>query len=127
MLGRVFPSDTGALRNQEIMKKTFLLFLLACLATGSSAIELDAKRAAVQAQFKSKAEPTAKDALWTSPTMFKVGVMDNGTPRDGYAMYVCEEIRDHGIRDSGLRVQIIDVVKLVRQNKWVTLGEASCK
>lgn len=109
------------------MKKFFLLFSLACLATGSSAVELDAKRAAVQAQFKSKAEPTAKDALWTSPTMFKVGVMDNGTPRDGYAMYVCGEIRDHGIRDSGLRVQIIDVVKLVRQNKWVTLGEASCK
>lgn len=59
--------------------------------------------------------------------MFKVGVIDDGTSRDGYAMYVCEEIREYGIKDKDIRVQIIDIVKLVRQDKWVKIGEARCR
>jgi hypothetical protein len=104
------------------------LVALALSATGSHAFSIDGNRAAVQAMFKgNKSEPTAKDALWTSPTMFKVGVIDNGSVRDGYAAYVCGEIRDHGIKDSGVMVQIIDIGQLVRRDKWVKLGEAVCR
>lgn len=76
-------------------------------------------------QFTSKAEPTAKDALWTSPTMFKVAVIDNGSDRYLYAQYVCGVMAENGIK--GVSVQILDVVQLVRKDKWVKLGESRCK
>lgn len=58
--------------------------------------------------------------------MFKVGVLDNGTERDGYADYVCSVLVERGLRGKGISVQVIDIAKLVRTNKWVKLGEAHC-
>lgn len=75
--------------------------------------------------FQSNAEKTAKDALWTARDMFKVGVIDDGSLRDGYAMYVCEVLREYGL-SAGTRVQIIDIVRLTRNGKWMKLGEAKC-
>ena len=84
----------------------------------------ETEREAIATYFKGDEEPTAKDAVWTSSTMFKVGVLDNGSPRDGYAQYVCEVLRERGIR--GVDVQVIDIAKLVRTKKWVKLGQARC-
>lgn len=79
----------------------------------------------IVAYFTSEKEPKVKDALWTSDSMFKVAVIDDGTPRDGFAEYVCLTLKtDFGI--SGVRVKVIDVVKLVSKNDWVDLGEATC-
>lgn len=73
-------------------------------------------------------EPTVKDATWTSDYMFKVGVVDDGTPRHGFANYVCEVLRsDFNIKDKQLMVEVIDIEKLVSTNKWVELGKATCK
>lgn len=71
-------------------------------------------------------EPGVKDAIWTSPTMIKLGMLDNGTPRDGFALYACEVLYQHGLKGKSIRVQIIDIAKLVRTNKWAKLGEARC-
>lgn len=76
------------------------------------------------AQFKSGEEKTARDALWTNSRTFKVGVLDNGTPRDGYADYVCQEANALGLK--GISVQIIDVAKLKRTGNWTKLGEKHC-
>lgn len=94
-------------------------------ATQALAIPVGGAKLDVLNQFTSKAEPTAKDALWTSPTMFKVGVIDNKSDRDLYAQYVCGVMADNGIK--GVSVQIVDIVQLVRKDKWVTLGEGRCK
>lgn len=59
--------------------------------------------------------------------MFKVGVIDNGSSRDGYAQYVCEAMGDSGLNGRGISVQVIDIQKLVGTNKWVKLGERRCK
>lgn len=104
------------------MKQALLLIfilVIACTAAGISA------REKIKQQFKGPEEPTAKDAIWTSETMFKVGVIDNGLDRSGYADYVCGEINAAGIRQ--VDVQIIDIAKLARQNKWVKLGTAKCR
>jgi hypothetical protein len=83
-----------------------------------------AQQRAVLAHLKSGEEPTVKDAMFTSDRMLKVGVLDNNTPRDGYASYMCQVLADKGVR--GVRVQVIDIAKLVRTDKWVKLGEAGC-
>jgi hypothetical protein len=77
-------------------------------------------------RFKSKEEPTAKDSTWTAETEFKVGVIDNGKLRDSYAQYVCEVLYDYGFKGKKIRVQIIDIRKLVSTNNWVRLGNAYC-
>lgn len=95
------------------------------VATSAFGVPVGGAKLDVLNQFKSKAEPTAKDALWTSATMFKVGVLDNGSDRDLYAQYVCGVMADNGIK--GVSVQVIDIVQLVRKDKWVKLGESRCK
>lgn len=88
----------------------------------------DDLREKIKQYFLSDKEPTVKDATWTSDYMFKVGVIDDGTNRDGFASYVCETLRsDFGISDEKLIVEVIDIQKLVDTNKWVELGQSICK
>ncbi len=76
--------------------------------------------------FKSDKEKIAKDALWINGgRTLRVGVIDDGTRRDGYADYVCQVLKDYGF--SGVRVVINDIVKIVRNNEWVELGKSKCK
>lgn len=91
-------------------------------ASSAFGVPVDSAKLGVMNQFKSKTEPTAKAALWTSPTVFKVGVLDNGSDRGFYAQCVCGVMADNGIK--GVSVQVIDVVQLVRKDKWVKLGES---
>lgn len=77
--------------------------------------------------FQSSEEKTAKDAVWTSKNIFKVGVFDNGSRRDGYASYVCQVLYEHGFKGRGVWVQVIDILKLTQHSKWVKLGEARCQ
>lgn len=83
-------------------------------------------RKEVAERFKSKQEKLAKDATWTSDDIFKVGVINNGTSRSGYAQYVCSVLDDYGFKGKGVQVHIIDIVKLVNTNKWETIGLANC-
>jgi hypothetical protein len=57
--------------------------------------------------------------------MLKLGMFNNGSSRDGYAQYMCEELTSRGIRQ--VSVQVIDIALLVRQDKWVKLGESRCR
>ncbi|MDF1485518.1 hypothetical protein PY257_10065 [Ramlibacter sp. H39-3-26] len=106
------------------MKSATILAALFMFAAGPSFAQ-SAAHDALLAQFKSKAEPTVKDAIWTSPKMLKVGVIDNGTNRDGFAAYVCGEAASAGLK--GISVQVIDIAKLKSTGKWVKLGEMHCR
>jgi len=56
-----------------------------------------------------------------------IGMLDNGTSRDGYAGAVCEEARGHANGDlNDRRITIIDVVASVRDDKFVALGKKRC-
>lgn len=80
----------------------------------------------VKNHFISDEEPTAKDATWTAPDIFKVAVFDDGTPRDGYAESVCMILAEHGFRGKRIWVQIIDMGKILREKRFVKLGEHWC-
>lgn len=105
-------------------KKTVLFTIFALSAISIQAQSISPAHDRVLKQFKSGSEKTAKDVLWTSPKMFKVGVLNDGTGRDGYARYVCEVVTEAGLK--GVSVQVIDIQKLVKSNKWEKLGEHFC-
>ncbi len=78
-------------------------------------------RDAIVKHFQSNAEPIAKDAVWTSKNIFKIGVIDDGTSRDGYAQYVGEVLAEAGY--SRIWIHVVDIVKLKKDGKWIKLGE----
>ncbi len=102
-----------------------ILYVMAISTAGAADSEQDRKDA-LTAYFKSDEEPSVLDAVWTSDKMFKVGMYDRDGPKDGFAMYVCSVMKDYGF-GAGYSAQVIDIIKLVRDSDWVTLGEAQCK
>ena len=108
------------------MKQVIILFLVSIFSFNVYAETNKTRQQDVLNIFKTS-EPTAKDALWTADNIFKIGVIDNGQSRNGYASYACEILYDNGFKGVGVWVQVIDIIKLVNTNKWVKLGEARCK
>jgi len=81
----------------------------------------------VLAHFKGNSEPTTKDAIWGSKTDFRVGVINDGTNRNGYARYVCSVLTgDFGLGGSNLHVGVYDIAKIANQGKWVRIGRHYC-
>lgn len=103
-----------------------ILFQLTVVST-SLAESFGPQHDKVVSIFKSNDEPTAKDAVWTTINTFKVGVINDGSNRSGYAQYVCEVLNDEGFKGKGVWVQVIDIVKLNKSGKWVKLGETHCR
>lgn len=90
-------------------------------------VDLSAARKEVAVHFSGSVdEPTSKDATWTADSIFKVGVIDDGTDRRGYAEYVCLTLYDYGFKGEKIWVQVIDIDKLTRNKEWEKLGEAHC-
>lgn len=78
------------------------------------------------AQALIKKEPKVKDAMWASLTLLKVGVLDDGSNRKGFASYICEKTAEAGLNTVGLRVKVIDISKLVHSNTEIELGKVNC-
>ncbi|MGQ7959900.1 hypothetical protein ACUTAF_19645 [Pseudomonas sp. SP16.1] len=74
---------------------------------------------------KSGEEPKVKDAVWMTDRNLYVGVIDDGSSRDGFAEYICSVADDHGLKPS--LVKIIDIVKVSRTGKFVELGKTYCR
>lgn len=70
-------------------------------------------------------EPDVKDAIWTSPNSLKVGVVDNGTPRDAYADYLCVVLERVEL-PSPLSIRVTDYHKLRASNDSPPLGKSTC-
>lgn len=107
--------------------KAHLIAVVTATALAGSAMAFDMTPAQQQVaeHFKTK-EPAAKDATWTAKSIFKVGVLDNGSSRDGYAEYVCNVLYDYGFKGERVTVHVIDIAALVRQGEWNKLGSARC-
>ncbi len=71
-------------------------------------------------------EPRVKDAAWSTSTTLLVGVLNDGSRRDGYASYICQVLYEDGLKGIGVWVKVIDIEKLVRDNTRAVLGEARC-
>lgn len=94
-------------------------------AESGTSMASDTAREKALAYFKSK-EPKVKDAIFTQPSVFKVGVLDDGSRRDGYAQYVCSKLEDFGLKGQVSMVKVIDIALLNRTGEWKDLGEAEC-
>ena len=107
---------------------TVLALTVAILSSSLTYAETYSKKhIEVEKLFKSNEEKTAKDAVWTADTIFKVGVINDGSNRNGYAQYICSVLDDYGFKGKGIWVQVIDIVKLTGSGKWVKIGESRCK
>lgn len=95
-------------------------------ALAAEPAKYSASHAAALKALTNGSEPIVKDAMWTAKDMLKVGVIDNGKPRDGFAQYLCEVLADHGLKGQQVRVQVVDIVRLKNSGKWVTLGQKPC-
>lgn len=87
----------------------------------------DAKKAEIVAYFKSDEEPSVEDALFPSSTL-SLGMHNDGSSRDGFAEYACQILQSEFDVDVNelVIVNIIDIDKLVRTDKWVDIGKANC-
>ena len=72
-----------------------------------------------------KTEKQVKDLMHKGSILY-VGVIDDGTRRDGYAQYVCQVLADHRVA-AGTTVHVMDIVKITRDNDWKKLGTARCR
>ncbi len=100
------------------MKKLALGLFLACLGGAESFADQQSAMTAL------RNEPTIKDFAWKGPSLW-IGVLDDGSRRDGYAQYVCTLLAEHGVRDK-VHVRIMDVAKAAVAKKTVELGDAWC-
>ncbi len=109
----------------RILQIIFAIFLIQS-SVNIGAATFSVKHDRVKLLFQSSEEKTAKDAVWTAKDIFKLGVINDGTRRDGYAEYVCQVLYEHGFKGKGVWVQVIDIAKMSRNGKWVKLGQARC-
>lgn len=120
---------------KTIITALSLALLLTACGTGEvntteqveAATFTDSQRQVITDYFLSDEEPTVLDATWTDDKIFKIGVKDDGSNRDGFADYSCSEINNNlGGKEQGVWVHIIDYNKLMKTKEWVKLGEAHC-
>lgn len=94
--------------------------------TSDDGILTDKKREEIVKYFKSDQEPSVEDAVFTSDSILSLGMLDDGSNRDGFAEYACQVlISDFDVKED-VYVKIIDIAKLVRTDKWIKMGEHYC-
>lgn len=112
---------------QNISLTLTVLICLLTFTTQSHAKSYGAQHDKVVKLFQSNEEKKAKDAVWTANNIFKVGVINDGSNRSGYAQYICSVLDDYGFKGKGIWVQVIDIMQLTQKSKWVKLGDSRCK
>lgn len=98
------------------------LFALALSWSSTAAASWDSALTAI------RSEPKVKDVLLQTGVLY-VGVLDDGSRREGYAQYICELLREHAVERPGrsVPVHVMDIAKIKHRNDWVKLGSHNCK
>lgn len=111
------------------MKKVLVIFFAMILATPALiyAESFGPKYDKIITFFQGETEPSALDAIWESRTLFKIGVIDDGSNWEDYANYACEILYNEGLKGQAIEVKIIDIQKLAYKKQWVTLGQTTCQ
>jgi hypothetical protein len=116
------------------MHKSVIFFVLSTLSFVSNAAapagidyEVNREQIIVEDHFISSEEPNVIDALWTDKHVFKVGMVSDGSNRDGYAQHVCQVLYDYDYKGDSILVRVIDYPRLLDGDGWVNLGSAQCK
>jgi len=102
-------------------------FVVTCAAFISLALSPAANASDQSALQAVKLEPKVKDAIITNSHVLYAGVWTDGTNRNGYAMYLCEVLREH--KSSAKRVKVVDMATVLKNDnvfKWKVLGGIRC-
>ena len=109
------------------IRSALVALAMAAHAASVNAEDLAPARQSAVDQFSdSEREPTAIMGLWTMDSVFKVGVLDDGSDRSGYAEYVCMALYDHGLGGNNILVRVIDAPALIDRGEFINLGTAHC-
>jgi len=111
------------------MKRICIAFMLLFIATTCFAMteSFGPEYDDIVTFFQGEDEPGALDAMWESKSLLKIGVLDNSKGHDAHAKHACATIRDKGMQEKNITVQIIDIKKLAQLGEWVVLGSAQCQ
>lgn len=111
------------------MKKIVFLLLLLLAASPVFAVteSFGPEYDLVVQYFQSQEEPSAMDAIWDSPELLKVGVFSQGKPFDDFAQHACDVLREKGISQQSVKVQIIDLNCLIQNEEWKVVGQMECR
>jgi hypothetical protein len=74
-------------------------------------------------------ETKVKEAMITDANVLYVSVEDDGTKRDGYAMYLCEVLASHNATTKMVKVMKVNSINDPNATNayGVQLGESMCK
>lgn len=76
------------------------------------------------------AEPKIKDVIHRErhAIQWHAGVLSDGTPRHGYASYLCQILRDHKVVSTDTWVRVVDIVKVTNGSGFreASLGRVNC-
>lgn len=77
------------------------------------------------------AEPKVKDLMYRGDeaVQWHVGVLDDGSSRVGYALYICNLLREHEAMAGRTHVRIVDVAKVAQGQdvRAASLGHVVCE
>lgn len=122
-------------RNLDVMKAFWTQFwikaflALAVLASPLVAGSAFADESSAQQAVRSLAK--VKDLLFDpdAAVQWQVGVLNDGTKRYGYAMSICDILKEHGAATPKTKVRIVDIVAVTSQGKnfrEASLGGVKC-
>ncbi len=78
-----------------------------------------------------KAEPKVKDMLYQGDeaVQWQIGVLDDGSKRFGYALYICQLLREHKVLTGQTHVRIVDIAKVAQGEDFrsASLGHVVCE
>lgn len=77
-----------------------------------------------------RAEPKIKDVAYNPDfaVQWHVGVLTDGTPRYGYAGYLCQVLGEHGVVTPRTEVRVVDIARIARGEDFraASLGRVNC-
>lgn len=98
------------------------------------------KERALEAAQQGKAVQAAKEAILNEAKVeylhfdaeladWTIGVFDDGSAQTGYALYICEILREHDAVISGTQIRIVDVARFKAGEDFyaTTLGRSACE
>jgi len=109
----------------------FVLTLISACDSSPSSTYSKAKNTGhdrVVSYFISAQEKNVKDAYWMTDEVLNLGMIPDGSSRNGFASYACAVLKDDFGFTGYTKVEIIDIVKIVQPaQKRVVIGSAVCR
>jgi len=116
------------------MKRTVIFLLIAASVAVTLYINQQTKQ--LDPEHKREIEQTllentlfpARPVWWSDDKILAIGIVPESLTGDAAAKKACQLLSDNGLTpESGLRVEVYDVLKIQKSDDWTLLGSSQCK